>query len=118
MSWKDRLKRSIGGEGAESPRAPTAAPRALHAVPLADAGHAALVDELRQRLVVLSDGKLRADQIEAQGHLFDYGYIDSLSAVTFLALIEEEFGTRIEDVELVDQLSTLDAIVIRIRSSR
>ena len=111
MSWRERLKRSIGGEAAAVPPGPTSAPPV-------DAGHEALVHELRQQLVVLSDGKLRADEIEAHCHLFDYGYVDSLSAVTFLTLLEHEFGTRIEDVELLDQFSTLDAIAARIRSSR
>lgn len=118
MSWKDRLKRSIAGDAsAPAPVEPTPPPN-LRAVPAGDPSHDALVEELRQRLVTLAEGKLRAEEIEARGHLFDYGYVDSLSAVTFLAVLEQEYGTRIEDVELLDQLSTLDAIAERIREAR
>jgi acyl carrier protein len=114
MSWNNPLKRSHAG--VDAPAAAQAP--SLKAVSSNDAEFAALVDELRQRLAEFSDGKLRAEQIDARSHLFDYGYIDSLSAVSFLALLEENYGTRIEDAELLDQLSTLDAIAVRIRSSR
>jgi acyl carrier protein len=66
--------------------------------------------ELRQRLAELSDGKVSADAIDESGHLFDYGYVDSLSAVTFLAEIEDRWGVRIDDVELVERLNTVRAI--------
>jgi acyl carrier protein len=123
MSWKDRLKRSLRGDEAGAPvdaRRAVSEPVVAVVRPPAPGGakdHASLVDELRARLVEYSDGKLRAYEIDAHGHLFDYGYIDSLSAVSFIALVEEEYGARIEDVELLDQLSTLDAIAARIRNS-
>ena len=42
-------------------------------------------------------------QKKAKGHLFDYGYVDSLSAVMFLAWIEESFGVHIEEAGLADR---------------
>lgn len=66
--------------------------------------------ELRSQLAELSEGKLAADAIDETGHLFDYGYVDSLSAVTFLAQIEERYGVRVDDVELVERLHTVRAI--------
>jgi acyl carrier protein len=111
MSWNP-LKRSTPRNDA------TAASRATVVQPAPkDAALADLVHELRLRIVEFSDGKLRADDIDARCHLFDYGYIDSLSAVSFLALLEEDYGVRIEDAELLDQFSTLDAIAVRIRTS-
>jgi len=65
---------------------------------------------LKQQLAELSEGKLDAGAIEATGHLFDYGYVDSLSAVMFLAHIEEQYGVHIEDMDLVEKYTTLDAI--------
>ena len=69
-----------------------------------------IVPELKQKLAELSEGKLQASAIDAKGHLFDYGYVDSLSAVMFLAHIEEKYGVHIEDMDLVEKYTTLDAI--------
>jgi len=73
---------------------------------------------LKQQLAELSEGKLDARTIEAQGHLFDYGYVDSLSAVMFLAHIEETYGVHIEDLDLVEKYTTLDAIARHIAESQ
>ena len=54
----------------------------------------AIVEDLRARVVELSEGQLSRDAVDSSGHLFDYGYVDSLSAVMFLAQIEESCGVR------------------------
>jgi acyl carrier protein len=77
-----------------------------------------IVAGLKQQLAELSEGKLEAGAIEGSGHLFDYGYVDSLSAVLFLAHIEERFGVRIDDMDLVEKYTTLDAIARHIAESR
>ena len=69
-----------------------------------------IVNGLRKQLAELSEGKLDAATIEPTGHIFDYGYVDSLSAVMFLAHIEEQYGVHIEDMDLVEKYTTLDAI--------
>jgi len=71
---------------------------------------ARIAAELRNELAELSEGKLTADAIDEGGHLFDYGYVDSLSAVTFLARIEDRYGVRIDDVDLVERLHTVRSI--------
>jgi acyl carrier protein len=71
---------------------------------------AEIVSELRAQLAELSDGKLTAEAIDPSAHIFDYGYADSLSAVTLLAQIEDRWGVRIDDVDLVEKYSTLEAI--------
>lgn len=76
-----------------------------------------IVASLKQQLAELSEGKLAASAIEASGHLFDYGYIDSLSAVMFLAHIEERYGVLIEDIELLEKYTTLDAIARHVAES-
>ena len=73
---------------------------------------------LAQQLAELSEGKLAAGAIDARGHLFDYGYVDSLSAVMFLAHIEEKYGVHIEDMDLVEKYTNLDAIARHIAESR
>src|SRR5262245_32274675 len=98
MSWTSRLKQAVG---AEAEPAPQVARIALMRVAPTDAkslGRAGLVELLRGDLVEISEGKLTPGDIDADGHLFDFGYVDSLSAVVFLARIEDRFGIQIEDL--------------------
>ena len=87
----------------------------------ADVGTGMSVDEivagLKQQLADLSEGKLQASAIDGNGHLFDYGYVDSLSAVMFIAHIEERYGVQIEDMDLIEKYTTLDAIARHIAAS-
>jgi len=76
-----------------------------------------VLDDLRRHLADLSEGKLSADAIDVSGHLFDYGYIDSLSAVMFLAHIEERWGVQIEDADLVEKYKTLQALAAHIHQN-
>jgi acyl carrier protein len=78
----------------------------------------ALVAELRTYLAGISDGKLRAEEIEPAGHLFDAGYVDSLTAVMLVAHLEEAYGVRIEDMDLVERLTTLDALASHVAAER
>jgi acyl carrier protein len=77
-----------------------------------------LVEELRALLVEVSDGKLRAEQIDPTANLFDFGYVDSLSGVMFLARIEEQWGVHIEDFDLVERLHTLAAVAAHVQAGR
>jgi acyl carrier protein len=70
-----------------------------------------ICESLKRKLAELSEGKLRAEQIDSRAHLLDYGYLDSLSAVMFLAHIEERYGVRIDDLEVLEKYYSLDAIV-------
>ena len=86
------------------------------------AGSAATKDDLVGSLVSLmveaSDGKLQAGDVDPAANLFDFGYVDSLSGVMFLARIEEEWGVHIEDFDLVERLNTLEAVAAHLRESR
>jgi acyl carrier protein len=83
----------------------------------ADGGEEALVEALRGIVAELSEGKLTASQIDPDAHLFDYGYVNSLSAVMFLAHISEHHGVEIEDVELIEEVTTLRAVARRIAAA-
>jgi acyl carrier protein len=84
----------------------------------APTSEAALVDELRELLVELSEGKLpEAAAIEPAGNLFDYGYVDSLTAVEFLARIEERYGVRIDDMDLIERYANVEAIAALLAGS-
>jgi acyl carrier protein len=75
-----------------------------------------LVASLQAVLAELSEGKLAASQIDPDAHLFDFGYVNSLSAVMFLAHISEQHGVEIEDVELIEEVTTLRAVAQRIQA--
>ena len=77
-----------------------------------------LVEALCTLLVEVSDGKLSADDIDPAANLFDFGYVDSLSGVMFLARIEEQWGVHIEEFDLVERLNPLEAVAAHLRESR
>lgn len=77
-----------------------------------------LVEALRKLLCEVSDGRLQPGDVDASANLFDFGYVDSLSGVMFLARIEEQWGVHIEDFDLVERLSTIEAIAGHLRESR
>ena len=56
---------------------------------------------LRSHIAEQSDGVHTLETIKGDGHLFDEGYLDSLSSVSLVALIEDRYGVRVEEVELV-----------------
>jgi acyl carrier protein len=76
-----------------------------------------LVEALVALLLEVSDGKLEAGQIDPAANLFDFGYVDSLSGVMFLARIEEQWGVHIEDFDLIERFSTIEAVAAHLRES-
>ena len=77
-----------------------------------------LVEGLRAILAEVSEGKLAARDIDPSANLFDYGYVDSLSGVMFLARIEETWGVQIEDFDLVKRLNTIQAVAEFVSANR
>ncbi len=68
-------------------------------------------------LVEVSEGKLQASEIDPSANLFDFGYVDSLSGVMFLARIEEQWGVHIEDFDLIERLSSIEAVAAHLAAS-
>ena len=112
MSWTQRIKNSIREAVDEEEAGDEADATAGSAAPLE------LVQALKERLVTISDGKLVAENIDSSEHIVDFGYLDSISAVTFLAHIEGRYGVRIDDLELVERLNTLDSLAAHIHANR
>ena len=105
MSALRRIARSLlGRPTAPIPAAPTPARR----VPPGSVSD--VRERLRSHLATLSDGKLSVEAIDPAASLIDHGYLDSLSAATFLAQIEEEYGIEITEVDLVGRLASLEAL--------
>jgi acyl carrier protein len=111
MSALRRIARSLLGRS--QPPAPSGAGSSADAPPADAAGPGSVNDvcqRLRLQVATLSDGRLAADAIDPAAHLFDHGYLDSLSAATFLAQIEDDYGIAITEVDLVGRLASLEAL--------
>jgi acyl carrier protein len=67
-------------------------------------------DWLRATVARLSRDHLPPDAIDPRAHLLDSGYVDSLSSTELLAGIERHFGVRIDEMDIVGRLCTLEAL--------
>ena len=94
MSWTSRLKKAVTKDETRANETNDSSQLDLPPVEMTDATSLSaeqIVDLLREDLVLISENKLTSDEIDPDGHIFDYGYVDSLSAVIFLARLEERF---------------------------
>jgi acyl carrier protein len=98
------------GNALRPPTSDGAASSAAAAAAGAVDAHAGVIQALRQHLAEVSLGRLRAEEIQEHGPLFDRGYLDSFSYVEFLAFIEQRYGVRIEDSQLAGHLTTIAAM--------
>ena len=57
-----------------------------------------------------------AREIDIRAHLLDSGYVDSLSATELLADIERRYGVRIDEMDIVGRLCTIEALASEIES--
>jgi acyl carrier protein len=71
---------------------------------------ASVIQALRHHVAEASLGRLRVEEIQEHGPLFDRGYLDSFSYVEFLAFIEQTYRVRIEDSQLAGHLTTIAAM--------
>lgn len=64
----------------------------------------------RLKSFVADMSELSIDVIDDTEDIFECGYVDSLSSVELLSIIEREYRLRIAEEVLADRLSTLSAI--------
>ena len=57
-----------------------------------------------------SGGELTAAAIDPTAHLFNTGYVDSMSSLTLLDFIDERYGVTVQEVDLVGGLCTLSGL--------
>ena len=69
-----------------------------------------VLDALRDEIAALSGGRLRPQELDADAHLLDQGYLDSLSYVEFLLRVEAAWGVRVPDAQFVGRFNTLRAL--------
>jgi D-alanine--poly(phosphoribitol) ligase subunit 2 len=107
MGWLDRFKNAGTDDPSSVPAASSDDPQVT-----------AIVERLRRFLSEQSETTLRPPDIDPREHLFDAGYVDSLSATALLAFVQAEYGVRIVDMDLVDRCNTLDGLAAFIVAGR
>jgi len=97
---------------------PPAKPNVVAASPAADAEAAAgsVLDVLKATVSRVSRDHLPPASLDIRAHLLDSGYIDSLSATELLAEIERRYRVRIDEMDIVGRLCTLEALAREIEA--
>lgn len=65
---------------------------------------------LRRFFAERSGGALTADAIDPSVHVFNAGYVDSMSSLALLDFIDERYGVTVPEVDLVGGLCTLSGL--------
>lgn len=74
------------------------------------------MDLLKATVSRVSRDHIPVADLDERAHLLDSGYIDSLSATELLAEIERRYQVRIEEMDLVGRLCTLEALAREIET--
>jgi len=72
---------------------------------------------LVQLLVEASDGRLDAGAVDLGEHLYDCGYVDSLSAAPFLKAVRERFGVAVKESELIGRYESVRLLARHLHAS-
>jgi acyl carrier protein len=133
MGLLDRFKKSLsGGSSASGPEAESADPGAQAPIaadvvepssesvgPGETKGFADdIVRALKAKVAELSNGQLGEEDLDANAMLFDFGYVDSLSAVTLISFVDSRYGVAVTELDLVGSLNNLQLLADHIQSER
>ncbi|MBW2278179.1 MAG: acyl carrier protein [Deltaproteobacteria bacterium] len=105
MGLLDRIKTMFGSGDAAPPSVDSPPKARKPAGSLGDIERA-----LQEQVARSSQGEFSADSIPSDAPLFDEAYIESVSSVELVSFIEETYGVRIEEVALVGDLASVDAL--------
>jgi acyl carrier protein len=123
MGLFSKIKKSLGGGNKTESSAPN--PVAASEPPAAPPTHrdateasaqsspadsSATLEALKAKIAELSNGQISAEAVDPRAILFDFGYVDSLSAVTLISFIEETYSVSISELDLVGSLNTLESL--------
>jgi acyl carrier protein len=75
-----------------------------------------VLDTLRATVSRISRDHIPPENLDVRAHLLDSGYIDSLSATELLVDIERRYGVRIDEMDIVGRLCTMEALGREIES--
>jgi len=82
----------------------------------AKAAAGSVLDLLKATVSRISRDHIPAADLDVRAHLLDSGYIDSLTATELLAEIERRYRVRIEEMDIVGRLCTIDALAREIEA--
>lgn len=74
------------------------------------------LDFLKATVSRVSRDHVPAAELDVRAHLLDSGYIDSLSATELLAEIERRYKVRIEEMDIVGRLCSIEALAREIEA--
>ncbi len=111
MGLLSRIKKSLGAGDEAAQEAPAPAAPVSAAEVQSDAGDSSeVLAVLKGKIVELANGQISLESVEPNAILFDFGYVDSLSAVTLISFVEEQYKVSITELDLVGSLNTLQAL--------
>ena len=73
---------------------------------------------LKAKIAELSNGQLGEEDLDADAMLFDFGYVDSLSAVTLISFIDSHYGVAVSELDLVGAINNLQLLADHIQAQR
>jgi acyl carrier protein len=79
-------------------------------------GAGSVLDMLRATISRISRDHIPPESLELRAHLLDSGYVDSLSATELLTEIERRYGVRIDEMDIVGRLCTIEALAREIEA--
>ncbi len=82
----------------------------------APAATGSALDFLKATVSRVSRDHIPVAELDVRAHLLDSGYIDSLTATELLAEIERRYRVRIEEMDIVGRLCTLEALAREIEA--
>ena len=123
MGIFDRIKRFMDGgersdESLQRPTEPPETSTSKHAGGSGTFDSSDLLDRFKEKVAEYSTGQLTPDAIDPRASLFDFGYLDSLTAVTMISHIQSEYGVSVSEIDLTEELDHLQALVERVARDR
>ena len=77
----------------------------------------AIEQDLVGLLVQQNEGRVAADSIALDEHIYDCGYVDSLSAGPFLKAVEARFGVTLKESQLIGHFDHIRALARHLLAS-
>ena len=76
-----------------------------------------ITQQLLALVVEAAEGRLSPEAIDIDGHLYDCGYLDSLSSAAFLKGLQARYGVTLKESQLVGHLDTVRALAEHVGSA-
>jgi hypothetical protein len=75
-----------------------------------------VIDDLRAFICSSVPDPMSPDEVDPMMHMYDAGYVTSITAADLLAHVETRYGMDVSETQLIGRLQTLDALARHIVS--